>query len=182
MIAKNRLFAAAAMILLLAGAAPARADDDAESKWPDARNYFRQDRFELDAGAGLGVFNSNEYLLLLLGGAYYPVDGFSVGVTGEAWLGSSPSIGDVSPQVRYVFLDMPWGFKPYAGAFYRRTFYDRLDPPINSGGGRAGLVFPLTPRAYATGGLVYEHYFSCQKSVYSSCDQVYPEIGVAFTF
>jgi hypothetical protein len=160
----------------------ARADGADSSGAADALDSFRQGRVELDAGAGLGVFNSNEYLLLLLGGNYYLEDGLSAGLTGEAWLGSSPSIGDVSPQARYVFLDCPWRFKPYVGAFYRRTFYDRLDPPINSAGTRAGLVFPLNSRAYATGGLVYEHYFSCQTSMYSSCDQVYPEIGLAFSF
>jgi hypothetical protein len=180
MISRTKLLAAAAA-LLLAGAAPARADDDAASA-PETSDLFRAGRVELDAGAGLGVFNSDEYLLLLLGGSYYLRDGLSAGVTGEAWLGSSPSIGDVSPQARYIFLDSPWRFKPYVGTFYRRTFYDRLDPPINSMGARAGLVFPLSPRAYATGGLVYEHYFSCQTSVYSSCDQVYPEIGLAFSF
>jgi|GEM_PF-1512349 len=178
----RRLAAAAALGLWLAARIPARADDDAGAKGPDVSRLFQAGRVELDAGAGLGVFNSNEYLLLLLGGGYYVADGLSAGVTGEAWVGSSPSIGDVSPQVRYVFLDSPWRLKPYVGTFYRRTFYDHYDPAINSAGARAGLVFPLTDRAYATGGLVYEHYFSCQTSVYSSCDQVYPEIGVAFSF
>jgi hypothetical protein len=173
----------AASALLPAVPRAARADDaDADAGGPDVRPLFRQGRLELDAGGGLGVFNSEEYLLLLLGGGYYLRDGLSAGVTGEAWLGSSPSIGDVSPQVRYVFLDSPWRLKPYVGAFYRRTFFDHFQPPINSAGARAGLVLPLTRRAYATGGLVYEHYFSCDTDFYSSCDQVYPEIGVAFTF
>ncbi len=184
MILRFRPGALAALILaLLWLAAPrARAQEDRSASGPDVRDLFRAGRVELDAGGGLGVFNSNEYLLLLLGGGYFIRDGFSAGATAEAWVGSTPSFGDLSPQVRYVFLDSPWRFKPYAGAFYRRTFYDHTDPAINSAGVRAGLVFPLTPRAYATGGLVYERYFSCQTSVYSSCDQVYPEIGVAFSF
>ncbi len=166
-------------VLVFAALAPARAR---AQEAVDASALFQKGRVELDAGGGLGVLNSNEYLLLQLGGAYYLADGLSAGAVGEAWLGSSPSFGDLSPQVRYVYLASPWRFKPYVGAFYRRTFYDHIYSPINSSGARAGLVFPLSARAYATGGLVFEHYFSCQSSIYSSCDQVYPEIGLAFSF
>ena len=173
---------AAVLACALTAASPARADSGAAAGGADVLDLFRQGRVELDAGGGLGVFNSNEYLLLQLGGAYYLKDGLSAGLMGEAWLGSSPSIGDVSPQVRYIYLDSSWRFKPYVGAFYRRTFYDKLYPALNSSGARAGLVFPLNDRAYATGGLVFEHYFSCDTSIYSSCDQVYPEIGLAFSF
>lgn len=171
---------AAALLLLLAPLRVRAASDDSDS--PDPHRMFREGNVELDAGVGLGVFDSKDYFILLAGGGYYLRDGLSVGATAEAWTGPEPHLYDVSPAVRYIFLDVPWHFQPYAGAFYRRTVYDHDYTPIDSSGVRGGLVFPLTPRAYLTGGLVYEHYFGCDKSVYTSCDQVYPEIGLAFAF
>jgi hypothetical protein len=53
---------------------------------------------------------------------------------------------------------------------------------INSGGARVGLIFPLSPKAYLGAGLVYEHYFNCDTTVYSSCDDLYPEATIAFSF
>ena len=163
-------------LLLLLPALGARAQTDA----PGFPDLFRQGRVELDAGAGLGALGGRDYLLLLLGAGYYVRDGLSVGATGEAWLGSQPQLGDVSPALRYVFLGSSWNCKPYLGAFYRRTFFNHAQSPLDSSGTRAGLVFPLNGRAYLTGGLVYEHYFSCAGSIFANCDQVYPEIGLAF--
>ena len=160
----------------------ARADDDLPSRGPDVSALFRRGRVELSAGGGYGVYNSESYLLLALGGGYYVLDGLSVGAVGEAWLGSQPQIFDVSPQARYIFLDSAWRYKPYVGAFYRRTAYNHLYSPLDSAGGRAGVVVPLSPRAYLTGDLAYEHYFNCSTNVNPQCDIVYPEIGLEFSF
>jgi hypothetical protein len=174
-----RLLGPLLVLLLAVAAARAASDEDGA---PDARSLFARGRLELAAGGGYGVFNDRSYVVLIGGGGYYLRDGLSAGLTGEAWLGSRPSIGDVSPALRYIFLDSAWRYKPYAGIFYRRTFYSRGLSPLNSFGGRAGLVFPLNPRAYLTGGAAYEHYADCDKSVYSSCDDVYPEVTLAFGF
>jgi hypothetical protein len=164
----------------LLGGGPARAaDDDAAA---DMRPLFQQGRIELLAGGGYGVDNSRSYLILALGGGYYFRDGLSAGLTGEAWLGSRPQIYNASPYVRYVFLDSTWRYKPYAGAFYRRTSYSSLSAPVDSAGLRAGLVFPLSKRAYLTGGLAFEHGFSSATNLDSSRDVVYPEIGLEFSF
>lgn len=146
----------------------------------DLSASFREGGAELSVGGGYGVFNNDSYLVLLLGGAYYLRDGLSAGATGEAWTGSRPQIYDVSPQLRYVFLASAWRYKPYVGVFYRRTSYSRNLAPLDSGGARAGLVFPLSSRAYLTGGLAFEDYFGCDRNVYSSCSNVSPEIGIAF--
>jgi hypothetical protein len=169
----------AAAVLLLAAAAFA---DQQDSSATDGRSLFARGRTELLVGGGYGVFNSKDYLILLLGGNYYLEDGLSAGLSGEAWLGSSPQLYDFSPQLRDILLDVPWKYKPYVGAFYRRTVYNRLYKPLDSAGGRAGLVFPLNERAYLTAGVAFEHYFNCDKSVYSSCDDAYPEVGLAFSF
>ena len=168
-----------ACVLFSAGRVRAAVEQDDK---PDITPLFQRGRIELSAGGGYGVDNSKSYLILALGGGYYLRDGLSAGLSSEAWLGSQPQIYDVSPQVRYVFLDSTLRYKPYAGVFYRRTFYDRLLSPLDSVGGRAGLVFPLSARAYLTGGAAYEHYFNCSTSIYASCDSVYPEVGLEFAF
>jgi hypothetical protein len=53
---------------------------------------------------------------------------------------------------------------------------------LDSIGGRAGLYFTSGKGVYVGAGLVYESYLSCQTSIYSSCDDTYPELIVAFTF
>lgn len=148
-----------------------------------AGTMFRRGRQELTAGGGYGVDNGKSYLILALGGGYYLRDGLSAGLTGEAWLGSQPQISSVSPYVRQVFLDSPWRHKPYAGVFYRRTFYSHQSPPIDSAGVRSGLVFPLSPRAFMTAGLALEHDFNTSPYIGSSKrDSLYPEISLQFGF
>ena len=181
---KRMTKAIAGLILACAVLAGVRAsaDDGMESRGPDVTALFQRGRVELSAGGGYGVYNSESYLLLALGGGYYVLDGLSVGVVGEAWLGSQPQIFDVSPQARYIFLDSSWRYKPYVGVFYRRTAYNHLYSPLDSAGGRAGIVYPFTKQAYLTGDLAYEHYFNCSTNVNPQCDIVYPEIGLEFSF
>lgn len=148
----------------------------------DVSALFRRGRAEALVGAGYGAFRDHGYLVGALGADYYVRDGLGVGAVGEAWTGSKPQVYGVSPQVRYVFLDSSWTYKPYAGAFYRRTAYSSGIRPLDSGGARAGVVFPAGERAYLAAGLVYEGYFRCDRSVYSSCGNVYPELNLAFGF
>jgi hypothetical protein len=171
---------AAALAWLILALAPgfARAEDAA----PDVAPLFSRGRVELLAGGGYGVDNDRSYLILALGGGYYLRDGFSAGAAGEAWLGSRPQIYDLSPYARYVFLESSWRYKPYAGAFYRRTAYASLSGPIDSAGLRGGLVFPLSGRAYLTAGLACEHRFESSPNVSLDRDLIYPELGLQFTF
>jgi hypothetical protein len=142
---------------------------------------FQKGRVQLNVGAGYGLFNDHNYFVLGLGAGYYLLDGLEAGIDGEGWWGSQPNQYNVSPNIRYIFLNIP-SYKPYVGAFYRRTFYNQEFSETDSAGGRAGLVFPFSAKTYLTAGGVFEHYFNCDKSLYSSCNDVYPEIGLAFTF
>ncbi|MDD5304498.1 MAG: hypothetical protein PHS14_15485 [Elusimicrobia bacterium] len=177
--ARSSFLVLLACALLAGGRARAAAEKD---DGDDLAPHFRRGRVELLAGGGYGVDNSRSYLLLALGGGYYLRDGLSAGLTGEAWLGSRPQIYNVSPYVRYVFLDSSWRRKPYAGVFYRRTSYSSLASPVDSTGVRGGLVFPLTKRAYLTAGLAFEHDFDSTTNLKSSRDVLYPEIGLDFSF
>ena len=170
------------ILLLLPAGRAAFGDETKDSDAAGSGALFSRGRVELLAGGGYGDFNGKGYLVLILGSNYYLRDGLSAGVAGEAWLGSQPQLYDVSPQIRDVLVNSSWTYKPYVGAFYRRTFYNRLYRPLDSAGGRAGLIFPLNSRAYVTAGLAYEHYFNCDTAIYSSCDDAYPEVGLAFSF
>lgn len=168
--------------LLLVGAALAPGRSRAQDSAPDVAPLFQRGRIELLAGGGYGLDNDRSYLILALGGGYYVRDGLSLGVVGESWLGSRPQIYNLSPYARFVFLDSTWRYKPYAGVFYRRTSYASLSGPIDSAGLRGGLVFPLSGRAYLTGGLAFEHRFQDATNVTLDRDLLYPELGLQFTF
>lgn len=49
-------------------------------------------------------------------------------------------------------------------------------------GGRAGVVSSLGEHTYLTLGVVFEKMYDCNKNLYDSCDQVYPEIGISFAY
>ena len=141
---------------------------------------FAQGRTRLSVAAGYGVWNDKDYGIVGVGAGYYLMNGLEAGLDGEAWLGSKPHLYSVSPEVRYTFFDFE-SYKPYIGGFYKRSLYDTLRP-LDSAGGRAGLVMPLGEHAYLSGGIVYEHYFNCNSAAYGTCSQTYPEIGVAFVY
>lgn len=141
---------------------------------------FGQGRMRLSVSGGYGELNNNGYGVLGVGVGYYLLNGLEAGLDGEAWLGSKPHIYTASPEVRYVIQGMGQ-FLPYVGGFYKRSFYDTL-APLDSAGGRAGLITILSPRTYVSFGLVFEKFFQCDSNLYGSCSQTYPEIGFAFSY
>lgn len=168
---KTLIAIAVAIAATLAPGTPAQAD---------AAGIFGRGKthFVITAGSGY-AFNEN-YLLMGVGISYYLLDGLSIGLAGEYWASGSPTIYKVSPSVNYVFHQLP--AKPYVGAFYRRTYVERL-PDINSAGARAGIYFPLgSNRAFMGLGGVYEAYVDCNRAVYRACDDVYPELTFTFAF
>lgn len=144
-------------------------------------NIFSQGHTRLSIGGGYGSFHDRDYGIVDVGAGYYILDGLEAGLDGEAWLGSKPHIYSASPQLTYV-LPLEFQWKPYVGGFYRRTFYDSHYKDINSVGGRAGAVGAINEHLYATAGLVYEKLFKCDSTLYTSCSQVYPELGLAFSY
>jgi hypothetical protein len=171
-----RVIAESSILLFLVGFAP--------SGWCQGEtdtSLFSQGRTYFSAVAGYGSFNNNDYGILGLGAGYYVVNNLEAGLEGDAWIGSLPHLYQISPSLTYV-LPEPWTWKPYLGAFYRRTVYDHDLTPLDSAGGRAGLIYLLSPRSYLSAGVAYEGYIHCDSDVYSSCSEVYPEIGVAFSF
>jgi hypothetical protein len=141
---------------------------------------FQQGNTRLSVNGGYGTFNSNDYLILGLGAGYFVWNGLEAGLDGEAWIGSKPHIYEASPRLTYVFYQFDQ-FKPYLGGFYRRTFFDTLKD-LDSAGARAGVISQVGERTYLSAGLVFENYFHCDTATYDKCSQVYPELGIGFSF
>jgi hypothetical protein len=146
---------------------------------PDASPFNKGSvRFSLLIGSGTAF--DRDYTIFGIGGAYYVMDGLELGLDYETWQDNQPHIQTVSPQGRYVFHNAGT-VKPYAGTFFRRTFIEDYEDQ-NQAGLRAGGVIQFDQRATFSAGIVYDIRFKCDKSVYSSCSDVYPELAFAVLF
>ncbi len=143
-------------------------------------NAFSAGNARLTFIIGNGYAFDNSYLIIGIGAAYFVADGLDLGLDLESWVGVDPHITKISPRIDYVF-NTGGSLRPYAGVFYRRTMIEGLND-LDSIGGRAGLYFMSGKSVYVGAGLVYENYLSCQTSIYSSCNDTYPELTVAFSF
>ena len=146
----------------------------------DVAGAFGQGRFGFVVGGGSGYAFNQTYFVLGVGATYYIVDGLNAGLSVESWSGADPHITKVTPSLQYVFYQVPT-VKPYIGAFYRRAYMSTL-PDVDSVGGRAGVYVQAGRNAYIGGGVVYESYINCDKTIYSSCANTYPEISFTFAF
>jgi hypothetical protein len=142
---------------------------------------FGQGRTHFFVSGGTGYAFNETYFVLGLGVSYYVVNGLNVGLALESWTGADPKFYRVTPSVQYVFYQVPV-VKPYVGAFYRRTYYSDGIPDIDSTGGRAGVYVQAGRSAYLGAGAVYESYLDCNKAVYRSCTNTYPELSFTVAF
>lgn len=141
---------------------------------------FGQGRIHYMLMAGSGNAFDNTYAVIGAGASYYVLDGLGVGFSIENWSGADPKIVKYSPFAQYVF-DQVLSVQPYVGGFYRHTAVDGL-ASIKSAGARAGIYIAAGPKAYISVGMVNESYIDCQKTVYLSCSEIYPDIGFTFSF
>jgi hypothetical protein len=164
--------AALALVAAFASTPPAIAADVAGA--------FSRGRTHFVITGGTGYAFDESYLVLGAGVSYYVLDGLNVGLFIESWSGSDPTLTKLTPSVQYVFHRVPV-LKPYIGGFYRRTYVSGLSD-INSVGGRAGVYLEAGRNAYLGAGAVYESYLDCNKTVYRSCSDTYPELSFTIAF
>jgi len=145
-----------------------------------AAGIFSKGHTHFVVTAGSGYAFNESYLVLGLGVSHYVIDGLNLGLSVESWSGGETGLYKVTPSVQYVFHQIP-RLNPYIGAFYRRTYIDGR-PDINSTGGRAGVYLAAGGNAYIGLGAVYESYNDCNKAVYSSCSDTYPEVSFTIAF
>ena len=167
----------AAALLLLAVSLPQRGFADAGV---GAGASFGQGRASLSVFGGSGSAFSGTYFVLGVGANYYVIQGLGLGLNFESWLGNTPGIYKLTPNVQYVLTLIP-SVQPYVGVFYRRVFIDDLSD-LNSVGARGGAYLPVGPNTHFGLGGVYEKYLDCNQGSYHSCDDFYPEISFTVTF
>jgi len=170
-----------AIVLALVGILPALVGD-AIAAADDRRvdDMFCEGSMRLSLLLGGGRAFDQDYRVYGIGVGYYFIDGLEAGLEAETWQGAHPGIRRVSPQAMYVF---PLGsqVRPYLGAFYRRTFVQDYKN-LSDAGGRAGILFPVGRSAYLGVGGVYEQHIACDRIVYESCSESYPELTIAIIF
>ncbi len=168
----KRLWYAAVILLLLPIIATAA--------WGGSASPFSRGNARLSLGfGGATAFNRN-YSIFAVGGGYFIADGIEIGLDAEQWSGNSPRIEQVSPQARMV-LNMAGSVKPYVGAFYRRTFIEGYRDH-DTIGARAGVYFLAGGSAYFGAGLAEDVHLNCDRTVYASCTETYPELLFAILF
>lgn len=165
--------AALALTALALAAAPALAAK------PFEQGSFRP---SISAGGSSDGFGAG------LGAAYCLVDGLEVEASVFHWFGD-PSYTQLSPGLRYVFIDVPT-VHPYVGAFYRRQIvHDDLYLDADFLGARGGVFFAIAERAFLGLGVGYERRLDCDDDVdldgdgeAGDCDGFFPELAVTFSF
>jgi len=169
---RKSLATALAFVAALASTPPAAAAEVA--------GVFGRGRTAVVVTGGSGYAFDQTYFVLGLGVNYYLINGLNVGLAVESWTGADPHITKVTPSVQYVFYQVPT-VKPYIGGFYRRAYISGQSD-IDSVGGRAGLYVQAGRNAYIGGGVVYESYLDCNKTIYRSCTNTYPELSFTIAF
>ena len=129
---------------------------------------------------GSGYTLDESYVILGLGAGYFVLNGLELGLDGQAWVGGDPDIYKLKPQATYI-IPTQSRIRPYAGVFYSHIFIDGYDDQ-DTVGGRGGIYFTSNEKWFMGIGAVYESYLDCDKDLYSSCDDVYPEITFSVSF
>jgi hypothetical protein len=160
-------------------AAPLEAEPEPKAPRPDQRPFL-QGSTSLTLTIGSAWIGSNDYLILGAGLGQYILDGLEVGIDGSIWLFDSPTIGTLTPQIKYVVHQLPI-VKPYIGTFYRHYFVGDGIDDLDSVGARVGIYLASGKGAYFGIGGLYEHVLDCNENVLE-CDDWYPEfiIGISF--
>ena len=162
-----------------AHAAPPERRRDVEDSAAD-EDSFAQHRKRISATVGNTYSDGESYLLVGVGFGYYFLHGLQLGIDSDLWLLGSPTIWNVSPELRYV-LQTEGHVHPYVGTFYRHAFVFDL-PDQDSIGGRLGFYARTGRGAFIAAGAVYERWLSCDEDTFRSCDNLYPELSFALTF
>lgn len=120
-----------------------------------------------------------QYTLLGANVDYFFVNDLSLGFGYTQWVGSNPSISQVTIPLNYYY---PTGenWRPYAGTFYRHTTMGGDFKDFNSYGIKAGAVVKIAQKAYLGAGWIQEYYDECTN--FNECSSGYPELLLVFIF
>ncbi len=141
---------------------------------------FRTGGVRFSAYFGGATAFHQDYSIFGMGVGYFIADGLELGLDIESWFGNAPNIRQISPQIRVV-LNTGGLVKPYAGAFYRRSIIDGYRD-TDTTGMRVGAYLLTGRNVYWGAGLAHETHLQCDKRMYSSCSETFPELQFAIVF
>ncbi len=147
---------------------------------PARAQAFDEGSTSVSISLGAGKQLDQDYTVLAGRYGYYFVREFEASLTVEAWRGNDPAIYKIVPELRYVYARV-FPIKPYVGVFLSRTLYQGMSDR-NTYGLKLGAYFTLNANAHLAIGAVDERIESCDENIYRDCRQVYPEVGLHFTF
>ena len=169
---------------ITAGSDPARAQRAVEppSPKPATAEEAAYPRNQLRLGALFGVSTNFDDPYFQLGATFgwTIVRGLELGVDATALLIEDPFIFQLTPGLRYVFVDVPF-LQPYVGFLYRRSFIDG-DDDLSTMGGRVGVSWDSGEGLVLSGGLAYERAFDCEETNFNGCNGFHPELGISVVF
>jgi len=139
---------------------------------------FEKGNIGLGVVIGTGSIGHENYTIAGANVDYFIVDDFSLGLAYTGWFGGTPSLDQITARGTY-FIPLDPQFRPYIGGFVRENIIESHSNFI-SYGGRAGLAFVLSRRAYLGLGYIYEAYGS--QSIFVDSSNAYPEFIFAFSF
>ncbi len=139
---------------------------------------FMQGDKQVGVTVGAGSGYGSNYTIVGVSGYYFLLEGLSVGLGYRGWFGNNPSIHEVDVPVTYYVPIHP-KFRPYAGAFYRRTFVESPYDDYNTYGLRIGGAMRLSPNSYVSAGWVQEYYGN---NKFGDSSNGYPELAIGFSF
>jgi hypothetical protein len=152
----------------------------AQAAWGQESHPFTAGTARLSIAFGGATAFNQDYSVFGLGVGYFVADGIEVGLDAEQWFGNSPRIKQVSPQLKLV-INTAGKVKPYVGAFYRRTHIENYRD-LDTVGGRAGVYVLAGRNMYFGAGLAEDVHLNCDRTVYASCSETFPEILIAVMF
>ncbi len=138
------------------------------------------DRIRVSGSVAAGQLGGESYSTVGLGIGVRLFSGMEAGVDGEGWFRSGGTLYRLSPRLQYNFGLA--GFRPYVGAFYRRTYVKGPGDDFSSVGGRAGVFRSIGPNVSAGAGVAYERLLDCDEANGATCTSIYPEANVSFSF
>ncbi|MEA1920575.1 MAG: hypothetical protein U9N52_12090 [Campylobacterota bacterium] len=143
---------------------------------------FEQGSKNVGVTMGAGSSYGSNYTIIGVNASYFLMDNLMTGLEYRGWFGGDPMINEISVPVTYI-VPIHEKFRPYAGAFVRRTFFDNSHyDNYNVYGARVGVSMITSGNSYASFGWVQEYYDRDCGILDCDTSSGYPEIAVGLSF
>ena len=146
---------------------------------------FDRGKFGLSLGAGSSSSFGFRYFVIGGGAGYFVLDGLEVGLAGAIQWGDGPTIGRLTPGVRYIAHPLVGHSPliPYVGVFYSHWFIGGGDlyRDQDAVGTRGGLLY-VSGSVILGLGIAYERIVSeCMPTADDECWSVYPDLTISIS-